>query len=241
MTEEMFAQVQALGGEIDYSEVSKIDKIDDFVLTTTSGEYRYKCIIVATGTTERRLGIEDNFIGKGVSFCAVCDGNFYKGKRVAVVGGGNTAVHDALYLSKICSEVYLLHRRKGFRADNVLLGELATRGNVKILTDVVIESLSGQRHLENININNLITAEKSSIEVDGLFVAVGVTPNSQLVEGLCETKDGYIVTDSKGNTSLAGLFSAGDVTTTPLKQVVTACANGAISAESVAEYIDKIS
>jgi thioredoxin reductase (NADPH) len=190
-------------------------------------------VILATGTQNRKLGLENEGLltGRGLSYCATCDGNFFRGQTVVVNGGGDTAVTDALYLSKIAKTVYLVHRRKEFRAAAVLTERL-NDANVIPVTDSVICGLKGVP-LQSVKVKNVLTGETRDIEANGLFVAIGTTPNTDFARGqVYLDESGYIITDIHMRTNLAGVYAAGDVRVTPLRQVITACADGAIAAES---------
>lgn len=194
-----------------------------------------KTVIYAAGATHRHLGIdgEDAFAGRGVSYCAVCDGAFYRGKTVAVAGGGNTALDDALYLSEMCEKVYLIHRRAEFRGAAVTLEKLKAKKNVEILAPAVISAVKGEK-----KVSGVVLADGRDIACQGLFVAVGMMPQTELLNGVISLDAaGYAMADETGKTSLAGFFVAGDVRNKALRQVVTAAADGANAAVSAAEYL----
>lgn len=200
-------------------------------------------LIIATGAKNRLLGAsgEQELTGKGVSYCATCDGAFYKGKTAAVVGGGDVALEDAIYLSRICKKVYVIHRRDSFRGAKYLGDKLRGLENVEILWDTVVESINGDDRVESVNIRNLKNDESSRLELDGVFIAVGISPNSELVRNLVYCDDnGYIKADEGCKTSLPGIFAAGDVRTKPLRQVVTAVSDGAASVMSAERYLESI-
>ena len=177
-------------------------------------------------------------MGAGVSYCATCDGNFYRGKDVAIVGGGDTAVSDALYLSGICRKVYLIHRRDQFRAAATLVDRVKRAENVELVLDSTVAGLVGEDRLSAVVVENKFTKEQRTLDVSGLFVAVGILPRTELVQGQVELNEGgFIVTDKFMQTSVPGVFAAGDVRDTPLRQVVTACADGAVAATKAIEYI----
>ena len=192
------------------------------------------------GAGPRKLGhpAEDRFVGAGVSYCATCDGNFYRGKDVAIVGGGDTAVSDALYLSGICRKVYLIHRRDQFRAAATLVDRVKRAENVELVLDSTVAGLVGEDRLSAVVVENKFTKEQRTLDVGGLFVAVGILPRTELVQGQVELNEGgFIVTDKFMQTSVPGVFAAGDVRDTPLRQVVTACADGAVAATKAIEYV----
>lgn len=189
-----------------------------------------KFIIIATGASPRKLGVENEnrFLGKGVSYCATCDGAFFKGKTVAVIGGGNTAVEDALYLEKLASKVYLVHRRDALRADKILCDRLA-KSTVEVMWDSVVQNLDGNDNLSQMTLKNVKNGTLTTVLVDGVFVAVGQIPESNLFDEVQKTSNGYIITDDKMRTDIDCIFAVGDVRDKALRQVVTACADGAIA------------
>lgn len=208
------------------------------VETAYSGVLEARAVIIATGAMPRTLGLprESALMGGGVSYCATCDGAFFKGKAVAVVGGGNTAVEDALYLEKFASSVTLIHRRDALRADAILAKRIA-ESTVKVAWDSVVTQLNGENKLSSVTLKNVKTGELSDLPVSGLFVAVGQTPATEGLKGV-ELDGGYIVTDEEMRTSLPGVFAAGDVRKKTLRQVVTATADGAIAAESAIKFLN---
>ena len=208
------------------------------VETAYSGVLEARAVILATGAMPRTLGLprESALMGGGVSYCATCDGAFFKGKAVAVVGGGNTAVEDALYLEKFASSVTLIHRRDALRADAILAKRIA-ESTVKVAWDSVVTQLNGENKLSSVTLKNVKTGELSDLPVSGLFVAVGQTPATEGLKGV-ELDGGYIVTDEEMRTSLPGVFAAGDVRKKTLRQVVTATADGAIAAESAIKFLN---
>ncbi|MBQ7667808.1 MAG: thioredoxin-disulfide reductase [Clostridia bacterium] len=233
----MDEQARKLGVEFVNSEISNIDKKEThFVLETSKGVYEAKNVIVAMGASPRKLGLESEkrLTGSGVSYCATCDGAFYKGATVAVVGGGNTALEDAEYLSRICNKVYIIHRRDEFRADKVLQDRVLSLSNVETVTNCVTEDILGKFEVEKIKVKNVKTEETKDIDVTGVFVAVGTIPNSKLVSSLVETDEsGYIKTDSQMRTSVPGIYAVGDIRNTSLRQVITACSDGAIAVHTI--------
>ncbi|MBR7162533.1 MAG: thioredoxin-disulfide reductase [Clostridia bacterium] len=239
LTYNMQEQAKALGVSFVYDQVEAVVLEEEIksVTTKNNGVIEAKTIIIACGAEARRLGVEGEIelIGKGVSYCATCDGRFFKNKPVAVVGGGNTAVEDALYLGNFASEVHLIHRRDTLRASKVLNDKLLS-SNVKILWDSVVEGFEGNP-LERLHIKNLKTNEMTSIDVSCLFVAVGQDPASSLFLDKLDNENGYILADENMATNIPGVFVAGDIRKTPLRQIITACADGAIAAESAIKYL----
>ena len=203
-------------------------------------DYAADAVILCMGAGPRKLGNpdEDRFVGAGVSYCATCDGNFYRGKDVAIVGGGDTAVSDALYLSGLCNKVYLIHRRDQFRAAATLVDRVKRAENVELVLDSTVVGLVGEDRLSAVTVENKFTKEQQTLPVSGLFVAVGILPRTELVKEQVELDGGgFIVTDKNMQTSIPGVFAAGDIRNTPLRQVVTACADGAVAATKAVEYV----
>ena len=239
LTFTMEQQARSFGVDFVYDEVESVSLDGDVksVTTKNNGVIEAKTVIIACGAEAKKLGVdgETSLIGKGISYCATCDGRFFKGRPVAVVGGGNTAVEDALYLSAFASEVYLIHRRDQLRASAVLADKVKN-SSVKILWDSVVESLEGDP-LEKINVKNVKTGERKALDVACVFVAVGQTPASSMFIDKVAHENGYILADENMATSVEGVFVAGDIRKTPLRQIVTACADGAIAAESAIKYL----
>ncbi|MBQ8131698.1 MAG: thioredoxin-disulfide reductase [Bacilli bacterium] len=224
----LYNQVTSFGGEIQFEAVTKIDK--DKSVTTSNGTYQAKSIIIATGAENRRLGVprEAEFIGKGLSYCATCDGNFYKKKTVAVVGGGNTALEDAIYLSNIAEKVYLIHRRDTFRGEDTYVEELKQKENVEFILNSNVVELNGTERLESIVVDT--NGERNTIDVNGLFIAVGQAPKNEIFANVVELVDGYIKSDDGVHTLTDGIYVAGDTRVKELRQLTTAVSDGAIAA-----------
>ncbi len=214
-------------------QISLVGEVKKVTLASGTG-IEGKTVIIASGASARNLGVENEneFIGKGVSYCATCDGAFFKGKTVAVIGGGNTAAEDALYLEKLAKKVYLVHRRNALRADKILCDRLEKSG-VSIIWDSVVESLSGEDKIAQVTLKNVKNDTLMPLLVDGVFVAIGEIPNSQLFENVEKTSSGYIVTNDVMRTNIDGVYAVGDVREKSLRQVVTACADGAIAADDI--------
>jgi len=226
----LFNQIIELGVEIKYEKVISVDK--DKNVYTNNNTYQGKAVIIATGLEQRKLNIdkEEEFIGRGVSYCATCDGNFYKNKVVAVIGGGNTALCDALYLSDIAEKVYLIHRREVFRGDNKYLKEINNKKNIKIILNSNVVNINGEDFVESILVldKNKIT---KCIEVDGIFIAVGQIPNNEIFKDIIELNEfGYIISEDGVHTNIPKIYVAGDTREKELRQLVTAVNDGAISA-----------
>ena len=218
----LFNQIKELG--IDYKN-EKVIGIEGNKVITSNNSYECKKIIIATGVVNRKLGIEEEYIGRGVSYCATCDGNFYKNKIVAVVGGGNTALEDALYLSNICERVYLIHRRDTFKGEIKYLEEVKNKSNVEIITDSNVIKLNGDHLLESITLDN-----GNTINVSGLFVAIGQIPNNDIFTNIIELEDGYIKSNDGVHTTNKDIYVAGDARKKELKQLTTAVSDGSIAA-----------
>ncbi len=213
---------------------------NDFVLKTDYSEYRAKSVIFATGGRHRELGVEGEkeFLGRGVSYCATCDGNFFRGKKVLVIGGGNTAVTDAIYLKEIGCDVTLVHRRDELRADKALQEELFRR-KIPVIWNCTVVRIEGTNRVERVVLHDRVKDEDFVVEADGVFIAVGMRPQTELAAGLGVERDhmGYIKVDKKQRTNVPGVFAAGDCCDNPLKQVVTACGDGAVAANSAFEFV----
>lgn len=222
--------------EIKYEEVKKVEKVGDhFKILTSKGEYETKSVIIALGRKHRKLNVpgESEFAGKGVSYCAICDGFFFAGKTVAVVGGGNTALVDALYLTQFARKVILIHRRDQFRAEKVLIDRLKSKPNVEFILNAEVKEIFGDQR-----VTGVILKDGRKIDVDGVFIAIGEVPNSEPFRELVETNEhGEIVVDEYMHTSVKGVFAAGDITNFKYKQIVIAEAQGAVAALEAINYI----
>lgn len=207
---------------------------------TSQGELDAKALILATGAKHRLLGVEgeERLTGQGVSYCATCDGAFFKNKHAIVVGGGDVAAEDAVFLSRICKKVTLIHRRDELRAAKVLQEAVFGAENIEVLWNSVVTAIHGEEKVESATVKQVVTGQEQALSVDGVFVAVGILPNSSLLEGKVEMdKGGYIVAGENGATSVPGVFAAGDVRTKALRQIVTAVSDGANAVNSVQEYL----
>ena len=235
-------QVEKFGGEILYEKVEGVEKHDGgFVATTDEGEIFAKAVIIANGSAERKLGLarEEELVGQGVSYCATCDGGFFKGKRVAVFGGGNTALYSAIYLSHIAEKVYLSHRRGEFRAERQLVEKAKEHENIEFKLSRIVTELVGEKKLEKIELKNPETNETEELEVEGLFVTIGRVADNEKLRNLVELdENGYIKSDESCETSEAGVFAAGDTRAKRLHQLVTATADGAVAATAAIKYLN---
>ncbi len=232
-----------LGARIVTDNVLDIKKSDKHIdVIAKKNNYKAYAAIIATGAKRRALGVpgEDKYSGMGVSYCATCDGAFYKDKAVAVIGGGDAALEDALFLSNICKKVYLIHRRDEFRAAASIQKRIYEKNNIELVLDTAVFEIIGDEKLKQINIKNLKTGASDSIFLDGLFVAVGTAPNSDICADIAKDSNGYIFADENLKTSIEGIFAAGDVRTKKLRQIITACADGAVAVDSAYEYLRSI-
>lgn len=232
----MMEQCSSFGTQFAFDKIVSIEAYGDVKkIALESGEtIECKNIIIATGCTPRKLGIENenDFIGKGISYCATCDGAFFKGKTVAVIGGGNTAVEDALYLEKLASKVYLVHRRDKLRADKILCDRVQN-STITPIWNSVVHSLNGEDKIAQLTLKDTKTNTLTPLSVDGVFVAIGHNPNTQTFDFVQKDENGYIPTDENMHTNARGVYAVGDVRQKSLRQVVTACADGAIAADDI--------
>ena len=239
----LYNQVKDLGAEVKFEKVvDLIDNGDTKEVVTTKNKYTCKAVILATGSENRKLGLsnEKELVGKGVSYCATCDGNFYKNKIVAVVGGGNTALEDALYLTDVAKEVYLIHRRDEFRGDDKTLSKLKEKNNVKFIFNSTISKLNAHEKLDSIEVTDVVTNEKKEIELNGLFIAIGRVPENENFSKLINlNENGYIISSEDCTTNVEGIFAAGDNRTKEVRQLVTACSDGAVAATKAIKYINE--
>ena len=232
---------ERFGVETKLSEVLSVDlKGAVKQIRTADGTYQAKTVVLASGAHPRELGLagERELRGRGVSYCATCDGMFYRGKTVVVVGGGNTAAADVLYLSKLCKKVYLVHRRDTLRASKVYLDPLQKAENVEFVWDSEVQEILQDGKIQGVLVRNKKSGEKTEFSCDGLFVAVGYLPNTGLFRSQVETDEaGYVLADETTRTSLPGVYAVGDLRRKPLRQVVTAAADGAVAALFIEEYL----
>lgn len=225
------------GSEFINDEIISIDRIDGgYSIKCNKGEYEAKTVIFATGANPKKLGVkgELELAGRGVSYCATCDGNFFRGKKTAVIGGGDVALEDALYLANICEEVYLIHRRDELRGAKYLQDKVMSNDKIKILYSNEAEEIIGENKVEKLKLKS-----GKELDVDGVFIAVGLEPNSKLLDGIADMENGFIKSDESGITSAEGIFAAGDVRTKRLRQISTAVSDGANCVHSVEEFINK--
>ena len=230
----LFEQITELGVEVTTENISTMVLTDgEKVIKTENEEYVTTAVIIANGAKRRKLDCvgEDELTGKGVSYCATCDGSFYKGKEVVIVGGGNTALEDALFLSNLGETVHLIHRRDAFRGNQILIDALLKRENIKVHYDSVVLSIEGEQKVTGVTLENRKTAEKTKLAADGVFVAIGLVPdNTFLNNQITLDSHGYIVAGENCKTNIKGVFVAGDSRTKALRQIVTAASDGAVAA-----------
>ncbi len=237
----LYEQAIGLGAEVVFERAKEIQNTEDAkAVATKEKKYLCKSIILATGAKNRTLGLEKEraFAGNGVSYCATCDGAFYKGKTVAVFGGGNTALAEVLHLSEECKTVYLIHRRKEFRAEARLQERAKEQKNVVPLLESTIVRILGEEKLKGIELENVVTKKRVELAIDGLFIAIGHAPDNKRFENLVELdQQGYVIAKEDCKTSMGGIFAAGDCRTKKVRQLTTAAADGAVAALAACEYI----
>ena len=239
----MERQAQRLGCEIISDQALSIKIDGNFSVQLHSSELEARSIILCNGASPKSLELEneENYIGHGLSYCAVCDGFFFRGKDVAVVGGGDTALGDALYLAKFARKVYLIHRRAQLRGAKLLQDRIAENERIEFIPDCIVAQLNGQPNLSSIITINTANGLQRELKIQGLFIAVGNKPDTEMLRGTVELdRNGYIIADQEMRTSVPGIFAAGDSRQKHLRQIVTAAADGALAAESAIEYINNL-
>lgn len=238
----MVAQAKSFGAVLlENSGVSEVDFAKKSV-RTEKGEYSYKCLIIATGNRWRKLGVpgEAELVGRGVSYCATCDGPFFKGKEVAVIGGGDSAVEEALYLTKFAEKVYVIHRRDKLRAEKYLQDKAFANKKIEFIWDTEVKEISGGAALESLLLKNKKGGEGKKLAVAGVFIYIGMLPNTELFKGKLDLDGrGYIITDERMRTSAKGVYAAGDVRSSPVKQITTAASDGTVAAVSAVQEISE--
>lgn len=240
--ENLYQQAMDLGAELHYEAVTAIEaKEDTKRVLTNKNSYSCKTIILATGARHRRLGVEreEELTGNGVSYCATCDGMFFKGKDVAVAGGGNTALQDALFLSNYCRKVYLIHRREEFRGEKRLVDTLREKDNIEFVLNSQVVHLNGEKALSSVTVKDKNTEKERELSVSGIFIAIGQEPQSQIVQNLIDIDEGgYIISGEECYTNCTGVFTAGDCRTKSVRQLATAVSDGAVAALKACEYME---
>lgn len=235
---------EAFGVKTVFTETEGFDLSGKIKITKTEmGNFLSKTVILASGAKRRRLGIEreDYFVGRGLSYCAVCDAMFYKDKTTLVIGGGNSALSSALFLADLCKKVIVVHRRNEFSAEKAYIDAVNDRKNIDIMFDFTVLELLGVDRTENAVLLNNITAERKTIKCDGVFVCIGYVPNTDMIpEAVTRDKSGYIAAAEDTKTSISGVFAAGDLRSKPLRQIVTAVSDGAVAASQAKKYIEGV-
>lgn len=233
-------QAERFGTEVKIEEVIGIDESPGGKrVITTEGEYLARAVIITVGARRRELEVEGEkeYLGRGVSYCATCDGAFFQDYPVAVVGGGDSAVKEALYLADIASRVYLIHRREGFRANQTAVDKMLANERIELKLNKVVKRIEGEGMMQNLTLLDVKTGKEESLQVEGLFVSIGLVAAADFIEGLLETEDGYIVTNKNMATSVPGIFAAGDIRVKTARQVATAVGDGALAGIAVTEYL----
>ncbi|MCL0089709.1 thioredoxin-disulfide reductase [Dehalococcoidia bacterium] len=244
LTNLMRKQAEHFGAQVVIDQVTEVDLLTrPFGVKTDSAQYESKALIIATGASPHKLGVpgEEEFIGRGVSFCATCDGFFYQDKTVIVVGGGNSAVEEALFLTKFASRVYIVHRRDRLRADDILQKRVRGNERIELVWDSTVTQILGDAQVSGVHLKNLKTGQVTTLTADGVFVCIGNVANTQLFAGQIELDEqGYVITDARQRTSINGVFAAGDVQERVLQQVVTACGTGARASVEAEKFIAEL-
>ena len=238
----LYNQAKDLGAEVKFEKVTEVRDGDVKTVVTPKNTYEAKTVIVATGAENRKLGVEgeDKLIGRGISYCATCDGNFFRKKVVAVAGGGNTAVEDALYLADLAEKVYLIHRRDAFRADASLVSKLKERTNVELVLNANVTKLVYEQRLQGVEVTDKFTGETKVLDVAGLFVAVGQVPENQNFAQLIDLDaSGYAIAGEDCLTKVPGIFVAGDNRVKDVRQLITAASDGAVAATAAIKYLNE--
>lgn len=233
-------QAERFGVEIEFAEVLNVESLPEGKkVITSAGEYWARSVIIAVGARRRELNVEgeQTFRGSGVSYCATCDGAFFDGLPVAVVGGGDSAVKESLYLADIASKVYLIHRREGFRANQTAVDKMLANNRIELKLNRVVKRIEGDNLMRKVILENVLTHEEETLEIEGLFVSIGLVAAADFIEGLVDTEEGYIITDDEMRTSVEGIFAAGDIRAKHGRQVATAVGDAAQAGIAVSEYL----
>ncbi|CCQ98003.1 thioredoxin reductase [[Clostridium] ultunense Esp] len=244
LSNKMFEHAQKFGAKYEYGEITGVEDHYEYKLVkTTNGEYKGRALIIATGAASRRLGVpgEDKFAGRGVSWCAVCDGAFFKNKEVVVVGGGDSAVEEGVYLTRFANKVTIVHRRDQFRAQKILQDRAFSNPKIEVIWDTVVDEVLGDQKVSGVRLRNVKTGEKKDYPCDGVFIYVGMDPLSKPFQDLGITNEqGYILTDGEMRTKIPRIYAAGDVREKTLRQVVTATGDGSIAAISAQHDVESL-
>lgn len=237
-------QARRFGARVEIEEVQSVQAADGgFDVKTNVGDWHPRAVIVASGARPKPLGVpgEERFIGRGVSYCATCDGAFFRGKVVAVVGGGDSALEEAIFLTRFAKRVYVIHRRSEFRATKLLQERARSNDRIELLLDSVVDEIRGEEIVKGVIIRNVKTNEPREMELDGVFVYIGFAPNTEFLPGaLRRDETGFILTDERLQTSVPGIFAAGDVRVKSVRQVATAVGDGALAAVNAGQYIESL-
>ncbi len=243
LVERLTRQVKELGIEIELADIQRIEKPKEFKLFSEEDkEYSAKAVIIATGAQPKRLNIpgEKELLGRGVSYCAICDAPLFRGKEILVIGGGDKAVEEALYLKRFGKSVKLIHRRDKLRATGILRDRVEKDKSIEIIWNSVVKEIRGKQNVQSVLLEDVHSRQQRDLEIEGVFVSVGIIPDTELLRGKANLDEsGYILTDDMLKTSLGGLFACGDCRRRPLAQVITACAEGAIAAVSLSKYLEE--
>ncbi len=242
-SDRLFEQITNLGAEFELEEVESVSKENNlFTVKTNYGEHQSKAVIVANGVKPRKMGLpnEDDLVGKGVSYCAVCDGPFYKGKEIYLIGDANTALQYALLLSGYCPKVHMLTLFDKLFGDTILINRVLQTENIDIRHNLMLKKLNGEKELESIELEDTVSHVVVKFETNNVFIAIGQVPQNSFIEGVLKLDHGFIVTDESMRTEIPGLFAAGDTRVKENKQVITACNDGAVAAMSAVKYINTL-
>ncbi len=244
LAERVHEQALEMGVEVQLSEAKNIREREGggWIVETSAGDLETISVIIATGSVPRSLKVrgEEELRGKGVSYCATCDGFFYRDQTVAVVGGGNTAIEEATYLANIAAQVYVIHRRDELRAEEYLEERVLKRQNVEILWNTIVTAINGEDAVEALTLENTLTGDNRRLEVDGVFIAIGHVAKTEWLEDLLELDGGFVITDERMQTNQPGIFACGDIRDTVLRQIATAVGDAAIAAYTAHTYVDSI-
>ena len=235
-------QAEKFGAKTEYAEVRGLElRSDPKVLHTSEGDFFARTVVIATGAGPRKLGLpdEERLTGRGVHYCAHCDGMFYRGKTVAIVGGGNSAAAEALYLSRVAKKVILIHRRDSLRATKIYHEPLKNLGNLSFRWNSAVTELLGDERLRAVRVKNLLSGEEEELQIDALFVSIGRKPATELVAGQLELENGYIAADESTQTSIPGVYAVGDIRTKALRQIITAASDGANAAHHAEAWLSE--
>ncbi|MGN1295253.1 MAG: thioredoxin-disulfide reductase [Bacilli bacterium] len=239
---QMIDQLTELNVNIEYDNVKEIKQVDkQFKVITENNDYLFDAVLIASGTQDRKLNIpgEEEFYGHGVSNCAVCDGSFFKGRPMALIGGGNSSLEEALYLATITDKVYIVHRREEFRADSILVDKIKDNPSIIIKTPYIPLQIKGEKSVSSLLLKNVKTGEDEEIEVSAIFSYIGADPNTSFIDDKIKDEKGYIITNKNMETAIEGIFACGDCTQKELRQIVTAVGDGAIAATTILKYLQK--